>query len=159
MDAVDIVILIVLVLAVIVGFSKGFIKRIGTIAGFILGILVCRFFGDTVAGFFVVDTPHATLFRIIIYVILFVAVFVCVRLVAKVLCKTLSMLRVRALDRICGAIFSFAAWVLIISVLFNAYFAVFPAKDDGFYSQSKPWRAAIVKVAPKVFGYIVNEVK
>lgn len=159
MGIIDIVVLVVLVLAIIVGYSEGFVNRIGTIAGFILGIIVCRLFGDEVADFFVVNTYHATLFRIITYVILFVVVLVCVRLLAKAICKTLSLLHIRTLDRICGAVFNLAAWLLIVSVLFNIYFAAFPSRYDGFNAESKPWRSTIVNIAPKTLGYIVKEVK
>ena len=49
MGALDYIILGILLLAAVLGAMKGFVRQIGTIAGLVLGVIVCRIWGGSIA--------------------------------------------------------------------------------------------------------------
>lgn len=55
MSIIDIIILVVFIGAAVYGWWRGMIVQIGSLAGVLLGILLCRLFGDGFSGF-LIDT-------------------------------------------------------------------------------------------------------
>ena len=122
MTTLDFIILGIILAATIVGAYKGFVSQAGTIAGVVLAVLGCRFFGGTIADRFVTaGAEHETVYRALIYTLLFIAIYLGVRFVASLFGKALSALHVRVVDRLGGAIFCAAAWMLAMSVALNVY--------------------------------------
>lgn len=157
MYAIDIILLAIVIIAAVTGAMRGMVMQIGTIAALLAAILVCRFFGASVVHALVSPgSEHATALTVGIYVLLFLAVYIGVILLAKLLGATMSAVHLRPFDRVAGALFRIAAWLIVCSVLLNAYFAVCPTDKSRFTSPSKPWRGAVVKIAPALMGYISN---
>lgn len=160
MNAIDYIILGIIILAAIVGAMKGFVNQAGTIAGVILGILACRFFGGAAADFIVTPgTEHEALYRTLTYALVFVAVVVVVKLVAGLFTKVISAMHIRIIDRVAGAVFSAAIWALGMSVALNVYLSAAPADRGEFNKRDKPWRSAVVGFAPQIMGYLTTEHK
>ena len=60
----------------ITGWMRGLVRQVGTVAGIILGIIVCRVFGAEIADYFVSrGADHASIARACVYAVLFVIVF------------------------------------------------------------------------------------
>ncbi len=74
MGATDFILLAIVVLAAVTGALRGIVAQIGAIAALLAAILVCRFFGGTVADMVVGHgTEHETTLRIICYAVVFIA--------------------------------------------------------------------------------------
>ena len=157
MTAIDITLLFIALCAVVTGAIKGFVHQMGTIAGLLFGILACRIFGSDLADWAVSrGTEHAGLLRAMVYCGLFLVVFLCLACVARLLGAILSSIKLRGIDRIGGAVFRLALWMLIVSLLLNVYLGICPNDRSRFEVPSKPWRGIVVDMAPKLLGYIAN---
>lgn len=160
MSALDYILAGIVVLSAIVGAAKGFVNQVGTIAGIILAILACRFFGSAAADIIVTPgTEHEGLYRNLTFVLVFAAVFVAVKLLAGLFTKAISAVHLRPVDRIGGALFSAGLSLLLTSIAINLYLAVAPADRSHFEMPRKPWRAMVVDLAPQVMDYIQTEHK
>lgn len=157
MNAIDIIILSLIVIAAVMGAVKGLVHQIGTIAALVAGILACRFFGSDVADYIVdAGSEHEPVYRTLVYALVFIVVFIGIRLVAGLFGTVLSKMHIRVIDRIGGAVFSMGACILLMSVVLNIYLALAPDDRAKFATPSKPWRTAVAKCAPKVLGYITT---
>lgn len=155
MNAIDFIILGVFILAAIVGWTKGLIGQAGTIAGIILAVVVCRFFGGTVADMIVSPgSEHAELYRVLVYALTFAVTYLVVKLVASLCTKALNAIHLSIINRVGGVLFSVGAWLLILSIVLNVYLAVAPADIDKFNDPAKPWRTAVARCAPALMGYL-----
>lgn len=155
MAVIDIIILAVVVIAAVTGAMRGIVAQIGAIAALLAAIVVCRFFGGTVADALVSEgSEHYTLMRMLCYAGVFVLTYFGVWLLSRLFGAAVKAMKLRPFDRIAGALFRIAEWLIIASVLLNVYFAVAPSAKDEFCSPSQPWRGVIVKMAPALVGYI-----
>ena len=100
---------------------------------------------------------YATLLRACVYVLVFIVAFLSVNLIAKLLHATVSALSLSPLDRVAGAIFRAALWIVIASACLNVYFQLAPQSRSAFLDSSRPWRAWILKAAPATVGFIGNQ--
>lgn len=157
MNALDLIILGILLIAAVMGAVKGFIGQIGTLAGIILGVIACRMFGGTVSDMIVGSgTVHEGVYRAMVYVLLFVAVYFVVFFIARIFGKVLSAMHIRIIDRIGGALLSMAAWAFFMSLALNVYLVISPDDRGSFSNHDKPWRPAIAQLAPRILGYITT---
>lgn len=155
MAAIDILILVVVGVAAVMGFSRGIIGQIGQIAGVIGGIIAARLFGARVAAFFAgADAPSA-IDNVAGYVIVFLVAYFAVWLVAKFVRGTVRAVHLGIIDRLAGAVFKGALWLLMLSIALNLYIIV-SGPDSTFDDPKAPWRAATVKFAPAVLGYLAE---
>ena len=153
MGALDYIILGILLLAAVLGAMKGFVRQIGTIAGLVLGVIVCHIWGGSIADALVSSgSEHEAVFRVLIYTLVFAAVFLGASLIASLFGKVLSALHVRVIDRVAGSVFSVAATLLVMSVVLNVYLTISPETKARFDTPSKPWRTAVAKFAPTLMG-------
>lgn len=153
----DIILLAIVVIAAVTGAMRGIVSQIGAIAALLAAILVCRFFGGTIADAVVCHgSEHETLWRVLCYALVFVATYFGVWLLARLFGAAVSAMHLRPFDRIAGALFRIAEWLIITSIVLNVYLAVCPSDRSGFCTPSKPWRSAIVKIAPALSGYLTN---
>lgn len=160
MNAIDYIILGIILLAAILGAMKGFVSQVGTIVGVVLAIIACRLFGSDAADFIVTHgTEHESLYRSLTYVLVFVAVFIVVKLLANLFSSVIRAVHLGIIDRVAGAIFSAAIWLLAMSVAVNLYLAVEPDDRGVFNHGDKPWREAVVDLAPHIMGYLTTEYK
>lgn len=157
MGALDVILLAVMIIAAVTGAMKGFVGQLGTIAGLVLGILVCRFYGDTVVAMIVdPQAQYAAIYKVIVLALMFILVFLSVSLVASLFGSAMSKLHIRIVDRIGGAILRVFTWTLLLSIVLNVYFAIAPADLARFDTPGKPWRHAIVRLAPKTLAFITT---
>lgn len=157
MTAIDIILLFITLVALFTGAMKGFTQQLGTLAGLVLGILACRVFGPDVAAWFTgMSSSHPTLMTAAAYFCLFVAVFLGAALVARMIYAILKAVKLGFVNRVAGALFRAALWLIVTSLLINVYLGFEPAQKAAFQNPAKPWRHAVVQLAPKVLGYLNN---
>jgi membrane protein required for colicin V production len=119
----DLVIALPIVLLAIMGFRKGLIKELASLAALVLGIYLAVVFSDFVAGWMIkyVDISHRWIF-IIAFILTFVAVVLLVSLLGRALDKIASLALLGIINRFLGLLFGILKGAFIMSVfilLFN----------------------------------------
>ena len=110
--------------------------------------------GDGAAN---LSDTDAYLTRMLAGVILFIGGFVAVRLVAH-FCRALTQaLCLGFLDRIAGALFCLAEWLLVMSLMLNFWTVIKPQTDWGALSTLGNGHAIefVLALAPKLLGWAV----
>lgn len=157
MTAIDLILLAIIAIALITGWMRGLVRQVGTVAGIILGIIVCRVFGAEIADYFVSrGADHASIARACVYAVLFVIVFLSCNLLARLLSSILKAVKLGMLDRAGGAVMRTFLWLLFTSLAINIYMGICPSDKARFNRADKPWRNITVQIAPKLLGYLAN---
>ena len=157
MTLLDFILLGIVVVAAVTGAMRGIVAQIGAIVALLAAILVCRFFGGTVANALVTaGCEHETVYRTLCYAAVFLGTYLLVWLVARLIGAAVSALHLRFVDRFAGAIFRVCEWLIIVSIVLNVYLAVCPDERASMCPADKPWRGAVVKIAPTLEGYIMT---
>ena len=106
MNYVDFTILLIAVIGFLYGLIKGVIRQVGSLGGFIAGIVVARFFGNSFSALLreMFDLPEGVS-RVIAYSLLFLIVYIiCVQLM-RLIHHITHHVALGWLDRLAGALF------------------------------------------------------
>lgn len=154
MAAIDIILLLIFILTAWLGFRKGIITQIGSVAAIIVAIIACRMFGATVEDILFGQRPEwdsgfskyavSIISNAVIYMVAYYAVI----LVSRLLHTLTHVVLLAPLDHIAGAAFSVAKYGLLVSLLLNLYIVVFP--QTSLLAQS---RLADGKAVEAVIGF------
>ncbi len=154
MAAIDIILLLIFILTAWLGFRKGIITQIGSVAAIIIAIIACRMFGTTVEDILFGQRPEwdsgfskyavSIISNAVIYMVAYYAVI----LVSRLLHTLTHVVLLAPLDHIAGAAFSVAKYGLLVSLLLNLYIVVFP--QTSLLAQS---RLADGKAVEAVIGF------
>lgn len=160
MSAIDILIIIVFIGAVIYGYWKGVIVQIGSLAGILLGILACRLFGPWLTGVLggatggsdSIDMGYIN--SVVANVILFLLGFISAKLVARLIKTVTTAVKLSVIDKLLGVIFCLFEWFLVLSILLNVWQVLRPGTDVTSSSTLGGGRAArvVMDIAPTVLG-------
>jgi len=153
MAAFDILILAIIAVGGAIGFSRGLLAQVGQIAAVVVGVILCRLFGQTVSEFFAGGSDVSAYNYVSGYAIVFLLGYGITWLVARMLRQTVRAVKLGILDRIGGAAFKVAQWGLILSLALNVVLLI-TGDEKGLRQPDKPWRAAAVDFAPAVLGYL-----
>ncbi len=155
MDLIEIFLIVFIAAAAVFGYFTGFISKIGTFAAVVAGIVLCRLIGpplaDAIAPAYSAD---ADINRAIIYSIIFIVVYVAVIIIARLSKKLITAMSLGIVDRIAGAVFGVFEWLVLLSFVLNVYFIISPRDRDRLCQPSKPWREAVIDLAPALGGYL-----
>lgn len=169
MTALDIIIIGVFIASAVMGFRKGLIAQIGSVAAILIGIIACRIFGAQVTEIIVpaqatgedVDTMSRWGATILAYACLYIVAYYAVILVARLLKLVTHTLLLGPLDSIAGAAVSVAKWFMAVSVAVNIYIIIFPGTDLTSAAKvcgSRPV-AWIIDLAPTVWGAFTHNMQ
>lgn len=164
MTSFDILLVIVVVVAAVMGYRKGIIMQIAAIGGLVAGVLLCRIGGDEAAVFVAglrahsegVDVPCPGYFdKAAANIALFALGNIAVRIVARVCRKVTRVLALGLLDRLAGAAFTLFEWLLVFSLCMNVYFMVKPETKTAELSTIENGRVAeaVLSLGPAVLGW------
>lgn len=116
----DLVVVIIAGLALVKGFFSGFIMQAATLAGIILGAI----FAGKLAAFIAPEmislidgSPH--IIGPLSYIIAFVIILVILFFAGKLIESFADALQLSALNRLAGALFSCAKWIILFSIALN----------------------------------------
>lgn len=154
MDALDILILIVTVTALVMGYIKGLISQAAQICGVVGGVVLSRLLGGVVARALSGDggAPEPST-EAASYAIVFVVSYVAVWLVSRALKRVIGAVNLGFIDHIGGALFRALQWLLGLSLAINIYAGL--TDDSSVVADSdKPWREPVADLAPAVLGYL-----
>lgn len=136
MTALDIILLIIFIVSAWLGFRKGIIRQLGSLAAIVVAIIACRTLAPSVAELIFGSHPdwetgsisHATV-SIVSNCIVYLVAYYAVILIAKLLHTVSHAVLLGPLDHIAGAAFSVAKYFLLVSLLLNLYIVLFPASS------------------------------
>lgn len=120
MNYIDFIIVLVVLVGALYGLIKGVFRQLGSLGGFVAGILVARFFGRSFGSLLqqMFDLPTGVS-RIIAYSLLFLVVYlVCLQLM-KLIHHLSHQVALGWLDRLGGALFGAVKYLVILSILLN----------------------------------------
>lgn len=160
-----VILAILLAAAAVVGWHKGAIKQIGSIAAVVGALIVCRSFGHLVvplvAGWLGVDEAGQSAWSdysatTLAYAALFMVSWLIVWLLTRMLHEAINLVHLGIINRIGGAAFLVAKWALVASVILNLLRVVQP--DAALFSASQGWQAwllgMVIDFAPWLWGYL-----
>lgn len=118
MNYIDLILGIILILAAIQGFRKGFVVELASLAALVLGIWGGIKFSDWTAGF-ITDTTgfHSEYLGVIAFVVTFVGIVIVVHILGKVVDNAVKVVAMGFLNRLAGIIFGVLKAAVILSIL------------------------------------------
>jgi len=118
MNFIDFLIITLLVLFVILGFRKGFIISLATVAALILGIYIAVHFSNFLDRFLLENLkPSRTWLPILSFTITFLLIVISVLIIAKMMEKIIDVVGMGFLNHLGGAILGFIKGVILVSIL------------------------------------------
>lgn len=156
MSVPDILILAVLGVGAVLGFNRGIVMQLGQIVAVVAGIILSRLFGPELSGLLAGGDGAGSAVNVVGgYVAVFVIGYGLALLVFRLIRTTVHGVKLGIVDRLAGALFKAAQWLLILSLALNVFFIV--TGDEGEFRQpGKPWRAAAIDFAPALLGYLAE---
>lgn len=157
MAILDLAIYIIIGVAAVTGYRRGFISQASSLAAIVIGIIACRVLGPTVTDLVVgADANGLKRFAasVMAYICIYAVVGIGVKIVGRVLGKISHALLLGPLDGVAGAALSIAKWMIGISLVLNLYIAFNPMSDaEGSDIAADLPLSAVVKIAPAIFGF------
>lgn len=160
MNYIDLVLGIILIIAAIQGFRKGFIVELASLAALILGIWGALKFSDWTAGF-IANTMnyHSKHLGTIAFVVTFIAIVIIIHILGKVLDNAVKAVALGFLNRLAGIIFG----VLKTAVILSIFLLLFDSIDENVHilpsvqkAESKVY-IPMKQLVPTLFPFIKVE--
>lgn len=157
MNFIDIIILALTGWGIYKGFSNGIIKEVAQIVAFLAAIYVATHFGNFLADFLIKQFGlGANDTKLIAFLLAFLLTLVVVFLLARYITKVVDSANLGIVNRVVGAAFAAAKFLLIISFLLNLFIRFDPA--GMFISKETREKSLLFKrtaaLSPLVFPYI-----
>ena len=154
---IDIIFAILMIIAIIKGFRRGFIVAVFSIIGFIIGLAAALKFSALVAVYLQKNIAVAgKWFPFISFALVFIVVVILVNWGGKLVEKTFEMAFLGLINRLSGAL----VYILLYSIIFSVFlfyaekinlFNTESIQQSVTYSFLKPWAPAIIGG----FGYFI----
>jgi membrane protein required for colicin V production len=157
MNYIDLVLGIILIIAAIQGFRKGFIIEAASLAALILGIWGAIKFSDWTAGYISKTfNYHSGSLSMVAFLITFIVIVVLVHILGKILDTTVKAVALGFLNRLAGIIFGVLKAAVILSILLLLFDSVdenvqiLPSKQK---AESKIY-SPMKQLVPTLFPFI-----
>lgn len=127
MNYIDFIIVLVALIGALYGLIKGVLRQLGSLGGFVVGVLVSRLFGGSFASLLqqMFDLP-AGVSRIAAYSLLFLLVYlICLQLM-RLIHHITHQVALGWLDRLVGGLFGALKYLVIFSILLNLVHIIDP---------------------------------
>ena len=161
MDFIDFMILALTIVGAVVGFSRGLVKQLTSLAAFALGVIACHCFGTQAAELFAVIVPESTSWRfapvsgqVCANILLFLLVMLSVRVAGFFIRKLADVVCLGIVDRVGGVAFAVVKYLFFLSAAINLWFSISPSSDlftKPHMLNNKPFEATMA-IAPAVLG-------
>lgn len=154
MSIFDIIVLAVMLFALVRGAITGLMKQLGIILGVIFALLFTKLLSPFVGEFVSWITSGKTVLEgTLLYAIVFVTIVLLTHLIAILIHKTTKALKIAWIDRLGGAIFSCAKYLVIASIMLNLYVGGYKAVYD---KEPEPLQGESYKLVLEVAPAIMN---
>lgn len=115
MNIFDIITIIVIVVALVLGWKNGFVSQLFSIAGIVGGLVLALLYGEQVGGFLKLDPSYA---KIVGFIITFIVVAILTAIVSRMLSTILSAIGLGGVNTLLGIAVSILKYLLVLSVVF-----------------------------------------
>ncbi len=157
MNYIDLFLGILLIIAAIQGFRKGFVVEMASLAALVLGIWGGIKFSDWTANFITSTTGfHSKYLNVIAFIVTFLVIVVVIQILGKILENAVNAVAMGFLNRLAGIIFGVLKTAVILSILLLLFDAVdenmhiLPAKQK---TESKIY-TPMKQLVPTLFPFI-----
>lgn len=118
MNSIDVIVMLLLGLAFLIGFRNGFVKTIISLISWVIGIYIAVLYGENVAQYIhnkISLSPE--LIRIFAFVGVFLLVVLIFNLIAQLITKALSLIMMGMLNKILGGLFNVLKYAVVLSFI------------------------------------------
>jgi len=157
MNYIDLVLGIILIIAAIQGFRKGFIIEAASLAALILGIWGAIKFSDWTAGYISKTfNYHSSSLSTVAFLVTFIGIVILIHILGKILDSTIKAVALGFLNRLAGIIFGVLKTAVILSILLLLFDSVdenvhiLPSKQK---AESKIY-SPMKQLVPTLFPFI-----
>lgn len=161
MTFVDTITVLLFVASVVIGYMRGLVRQATSLMGYILGIIACNMFGDTVTDILLTVMPSAAEWPLasvtthaVAVIVLFLLISLSVRVAGMFLRSVIGMLHLGIVDNIGGSALCLFKYFFIFSILLNLWLMVNPTSDT-FTTEhilgNRPF-VETINLAPRVLG-------
>ena len=159
---IDIAFLLVMLIAVYKGFSRGLIVAVFSFLAFIIGLAAALKLSVVVAHYLESSEHTGTKWLpVLSFILVFVIIILLVNIIARILKKTLHVAMLGGLDRMGGIIF----YIIIYTIIFSV-FLFFAEKTgalsppaiaaSGLYDYISPWGPKVIDSIGKIIPVFKN---
>lgn len=116
----DLIIIILIIASLIKGYISGFVMQLASLCGIILGAIFAGKLSEAITPKLIDiadGTPH--IMGPISYIIAFVIILIVMLLLGKAIQSVIKAMELNFFNRIAGAIFCSAKWLILFSILLN----------------------------------------
>lgn len=149
----DILCVIIILIGAFFGYRRGFMGQVGSVIGLILGIICCNLFAHSLAQTFTETTDEAATVmwnNVMAYFIVFAIAYIGGRLIGSLFTRAIKAMHLGIVNRIGGAVFMPLEYLLVLSIILNAWIGVFPQTQ--LRSNITGVKEMMLNLAPKVLG-------
>lgn len=117
MNWIDITILIILLMALVRGYSLGIIRQICVLLGMLMGLLLAGQLGEEIEPILKTQLQFpAPMVKPIAYIAAFLLIYLCFIVLGRMLRKLLQSMHLGIINRVLGAFFGALKWMTFISL-------------------------------------------
>lgn len=149
----DILTLIIVAVGCFLGFRRGLMAQVGSVFGILAGIICCNIFGHEIAAHFLSEDDGVEtllLVNAMTYVSIFVVCYLLGRLCGHLIAGAMRVFRLGIVNRLCGAAFTVFEYLLVFSLLLNAFVGAFP--NTRITSDYEGVKKFVLNLGPEVLG-------
>lgn len=118
MTIIDYILIAPIVYGLVRGLMRGFVGELTNIVALVAGVLCAKFYAGEVAQYLSeVVTWEPRIINLIAYATVFIVVTLILHLIGRLIARFLSAIALGGINKLLGAVFGAAKWVLIISVI------------------------------------------
>lgn len=153
--ALDILILAIVLVGAFMGYQRGILAQAGAIIAVLAGIVAARMFGPRLSVILAGADAPSIVDQVSGYGLAFIGAYALVWIIARMARSAFRAVKLGIIDRLGGAVFKMAEWLLILSLALNFYLVITNGEDT-LRHPDKPWRAAVIDFAPSMLGYMAS---
>jgi len=136
MTLIDGIMLLILLAAVVIGYSKGLLRQLSSLLSWAIGIVASVMLGNKITQVFLVLFPSAAdwpLSSVTVKVVAVAMFFLCAMLVIRLFMRLLRGMVKAAhagfIDRIGGVLLFVFEYLFVLSIVLNVWFAIKPSAE------------------------------
>ena len=129
-------IVFVIVVSALIGVKRGFIREALSLAVWVAAFLLANWFKEAVADLLVPWIDVVSIRQVLAFILIFIAVLALGGVVSYLMGKLTTMIGLKTVDRLFGALFGLARGALLIMVVVLYLPKIVPVRGDAWWHES-----------------------
>ncbi len=133
MTLIDSILLLILLGSLVIGWRKGLVRQMASLVSWVVGIVVCLFFGDEITRVFLALNPEAANWplssitvKAVSLSLFFLLFTLTLRVVSYLTRKVIKAANLGCVDRVGGAALFMFKYLMVVSIVLNLLYAYNP---------------------------------